>query len=103
MDPLVNYLQARVNTCLVEVTRLYQEVAIVSRLLAQLQASINQATVTATRQNAIPYASSERVGDYLSRGVPLAADDSVLYEQQKSPTSERQPLRSKISSLGRKN
>lgn len=102
MDPIINYLQARVNTCLVETNRLYQEIATVSRLLASLQASVNQSRLADIRRNAYEPPSSTRLGDYLSRGEPIALEETVQQDTV-SPISERHPLRTKISSLGRKN
>jgi len=102
MDPIINYLQARVNTCLVETNRLYQEIATVSRLLASLQAAANQSRLADIRRDALEPPSSVRVGDYLTRGAPIHLEE-VVQTDQLSPLQERHPLRTKISSLGRKN
>lgn len=105
MDPTISYLQARVNTCLVETNRLYLEIATVSRLLASLQSAANQSRLADIRRDAFESPSSTRVGDYLTRGAPITLEDGVQVEHYENlpPVPERQPLRSKISSLGRKN
>ena len=102
MDPTINYLQARVNTCLVETNRLYQEIATVSRLLAGLQASANQTRLADIRRDASENLGSTRQGDYLSKGAPIALEEYIPQDQI-SPLPERHPLRTKISTLGRKN